>query len=153
MRTRAGEITVRATAVELLAKSLRPLPRGKREVLEDGSVREHGGVADPEFRYRQRYADLAVHPEIREVFRLRTRIVARIRHLLDEDGFLEVETPVLQPLYGGAAARPFVTHHNARYAVPADRRRAALPTIGRVRTDLRDRARLPERGHGSDAQS
>ncbi|MDH4132231.1 MAG: OB-fold nucleic acid binding domain-containing protein, partial [Gemmatimonadota bacterium] len=96
MRTRAGEVTVRASAVELLAKSLRPLPRGKREVLEDGTVRDHGGVADPEFRYRQRYADLAVHPEVREAFRLRTRIVARIRHLLDGAGFLEVETPILQ---------------------------------------------------------
>jgi len=112
MRTRAGEITVRATGLELLSKSLRPLPRGKREVLDDGSIREHGGVADPEFRYRQRYADLAVHPEVREVFRLRAKIVSRIRALLDEAGFLEVETPILQPLYGGAAARPFVTHHN-----------------------------------------
>jgi lysyl-tRNA synthetase class 2 len=112
MRTRAGEITVRVSGLELLSKSLRPLPRGKREVLEDGSIRAHGGVADPEFRYRQRYADLAVHPEVREVFRLRARIVSRIRVLLDEAGFLEVETPILQPLYGGAAARPFVTHHN-----------------------------------------
>ncbi len=113
MRTRAGEITVRATAVELLAKSLRPLPRPKREVLEDGTVRSHGGVADPEFRTRQRYADLAVHPEVREVFRLRSRVVTRIRSFLDQRDFLEVETPVLQTLYGGAAARPFVTHHNA----------------------------------------
>ena len=112
MRTRAGEITVRVSGLELLSKSLRPLPRGKREVLDDGSIRAHGGVADPEFRYRQRYADLAVHPEVREVFRLRARIVSRIRALLDEGGFLEVETPILQPLYGGAAARPFVTHHN-----------------------------------------
>ena len=112
MRTRAGEITVRVSGLELLSKSLRPLPRGKREVLDDGSIRAHGGVADPEFRYRQRYADLAVHPEVREVFRLRARIVSRIRALLDEAGFLEVETPILQPLYGGAAARPFVTHHN-----------------------------------------
>jgi lysyl-tRNA synthetase class 2 len=112
MRTRAGEITVRVSGLELLSKSLRPLPRGKREVLEDGSIRAHGGVADPEFRYRQRYADLAVHPEVRAVFRLRARIVSRIRALLDEAGFLEVETPILQPLYGGAAARPFVTHHN-----------------------------------------
>jgi lysyl-tRNA synthetase class 2 len=112
MRTRAGEVTVKATAVELLAKSLRPLPRPKREVQEDGSVRTHGGVADPELRYRQRYADLAVHPEIREVFRLRSRMVTRTRAFLDGRGFLEVETPVLQTLYGGAAARPFVTHHN-----------------------------------------
>jgi lysyl-tRNA synthetase class 2 len=113
MRTRAGEITVRVQGLELLSKSLRPLPRGKREVLADGSVRAHGGVADPEFRYRQRYADLAVHPEVREVFRIRARIISRLRALLDEAGFLEVETPILQPLYGGAAARPFVTHHNA----------------------------------------
>ncbi len=113
MRTRAGEVTVRATEVTLLSKSLKPLPRGKREVLEDGTVREHGGLADPEVRYRQRYADLAVHPEVREVFRLRSRIVTRVRSFLDARGFLEVETPVLQPLYGGAAARPFITHHNA----------------------------------------
>ncbi len=113
MRTRAGEVTVRAAEVTLLSKSLRPLPRGKREVLPDGSVREHGGLADPELRYRQRYADLAVHPEVRERFRLRSRIVSRIRAFLDGRGFLEVETPILQPLYGGAAARPFVTHHNA----------------------------------------
>ena len=73
-----------------------------------------GGLADPEVRYRQRYADLAVHPEVREVFRLRARaVVDRLRPFLDGRGFLEVETPVLQPLYGGAAARPFVTHHNA----------------------------------------
>jgi lysyl-tRNA synthetase class 2 len=113
MRTKAGEITVRASEVTLLSKSLRPLPRGKREVLPDGTVREHGGLADPELRYRQRYADLAVHPEVRELFRMRSRIVTRIRSFLDARGFLEVETPVLQPLYGGAAARPFVTHHNA----------------------------------------
>ncbi len=113
MRTRAGEVTVRAADVTLLSKSLRPLPRGKREVLPDGGVREHGGLADPELRYRQRYADLAVHPEVRELFRLRSRITTRIRGFLDARGFLEVETPVLQPLYGGAAARPFVTHHNA----------------------------------------
>jgi len=113
MRTKAGEVTVRASEVVLLAKSLRPLPRPKREVQEDGSVRTYGGVADPEFRYRQRYADLAVHPEVREVFRLRSRLVTRLRSILDARGFLEVETPVLQTLYGGAAARPFVTHHNA----------------------------------------
>jgi lysyl-tRNA synthetase class 2 len=113
MRTKAGEVTVRATAVELLAKSLRPLPRPKREVQEDGSIRTYGGVADPELRYRQRYADLAVHPEVREVFRLRSRVISRMRAFLDARGFLEVETPVLQSLYGGAAARPFITHHNA----------------------------------------
>jgi lysyl-tRNA synthetase class 2 len=113
MRTRAGEVTVRAGSVELLAKSLRPLPRGKVQVLDDGSTRTFGGLTDPEVRYRQRYADLAVHPEVRELFRLRARVVSYLRRFLDERGFLEVETPVLQPLYGGASARPFVTHHHA----------------------------------------
>jgi lysyl-tRNA synthetase class 2 len=72
-----------------------------------------GGLADAETRYRQRYADLAVHPEVREIFRTRARVISWLRRFLDERGFLEVETPILQPLYGGAAARPFVTHHNA----------------------------------------
>ena len=111
-RTRAGEITVRAEQLTLLAKSLRPLPRGKTRTGEEGST-TFGGLQDPEVRYRQRYADLAVHPDVREVFRLRSRAVSWIRRYLDEQGFLEVETPILQPLYGGAAARPFVTHHNA----------------------------------------
>ena len=111
-RTRAGEVTVRATALTLLAKSLRPLPRGKTQAGPDGAV-TFGGLQDPEVRYRQRYADLAVHPEVREVFRLRSKAVTWIRQYLDALGFLEVETPILQPLYGGAAARPFVTHHNA----------------------------------------
>jgi lysyl-tRNA synthetase, class II len=111
-RTRTGEVTVRATAVELLAKSLRPLPFGKEEVVDGVTVR-HSGFADPEQRYRQRYADLAVHPEVRALFRARSRMTTEIRRALDELGYLEVETPVLQPLYGGAAARPFVTHHNA----------------------------------------
>jgi lysyl-tRNA synthetase class 2 len=111
-RTRAGEITVRAEQLSLLAKSLRPLPRGKTRTGEEGTT-TFGGLQDPEVRYRQRYADLAVHPEVREVFRLRSRAVSWIRRYLDERGFLEVETPILQPLYGGAAARPFVTHHNA----------------------------------------
>lgn len=113
MKTRSGEVTVKASEVVLLSKSLKPLPRPKVEVLEDGSTRTHGGMADPELRYRQRYADLAVHPEVREVFRLRSKLVSRIRAFLDGRGFLEVETPILQPLYGGASARPFVTHHNA----------------------------------------
>ena len=111
-RTRAGEITVRAESVELLAKSLRPLPRGKTRSTEEGDV-TFGGLSDHEIRYRQRYADLAVHPEVREIFRLRARAVSWIRRFLDDRGFLEVETPILQPLYGGATARPFVTRHNA----------------------------------------
>lgn len=111
-RTKAGEITVRASEVILLAKSLRPLPRGKTQSTGDGPV-TYGGLQDPELRYRQRYADLAVHPEVRQIFVLRAIAVAFIRRFLDERGFLEVETPILQPLYGGAAARPFVTHHHA----------------------------------------
>jgi lysyl-tRNA synthetase, class II len=112
-RTRAGEVTVWVERVELLAKSLRPLPRGKTEARPDGSTVLHGGLTDPEVRYRQRYADFAVHPELREIFRIRARAIAFARRFLDDRGFLEVETPVLQPLYGGAAARPFTTHHRA----------------------------------------
>lgn len=111
-RTRMGEVTVRVESFELLAKSLRPLPRGKTQVTENG-VTTYSGLADPEVRYRQRYVDLAVHPEVREVFRVRARAIAYLRRFLDERGFLEVETPILQPQYGGAAARPFVTHHQA----------------------------------------
>jgi lysyl-tRNA synthetase class 2 len=111
-RTKAGEITIRASNIELLAKSLRPLPRGKTQTGPEGTV-TFGGLTDPELRYRQRYADLAVHPDVRHVFVLRAKATAFMRRFLDERGFLEVETPVLQPLYGGAAAQPFVTHHNA----------------------------------------
>jgi len=109
-RTRTGETTLRVESVELLAKSLRPLPRGKVQETDEGT-RVFGGLDDPELRVRQRYADLAVHPEVREVFRTRARIITGIRRFLDARGFLEVETPILQPIYGGAAARPFVTHH------------------------------------------
>ena len=108
-KTKTGEVTVRAKEITLLAKALRPPPMGK----EDAEGEQHGGLRDPELRYRQRYADLAVHPEVRAVFQLRTRVVSFIRRFLDGRGYLEVETPVLQPLYGGAMARPFVTHHNA----------------------------------------
>jgi len=111
-RTRTGEVTVRGTSVTLLAKSLRPLPFGKEEVVDGVPVR-HSGFSDPEQRYRQRYADLAVHPEVRALFRARSRMTTEIRRALDELGYLEVETPILQPLYGGATARPFSTHHNA----------------------------------------
>ncbi len=111
-RTKKGEVTVKADALTMLAKSLRPLPRGKTQTGPEGTV-TFGGLTDPELRYRQRYADLAVHPDVRHVFLLRARATAFIRRFLDARGFLEVETPVLQPLYGGAAAQPFVTHHNA----------------------------------------
>jgi len=112
MRTRTGEVTVRVATIEMLAKSLRPLPYGKEEVVDGQTVR-HSGFADPEQRYRQRYADLAVHPEVRSLFIARSRLISAIRSFLDGRGFLEVETPILQPLYGGAAARPFTTLHNA----------------------------------------
>ncbi|MDX2191881.1 MAG: lysine--tRNA ligase [Gemmatimonadales bacterium] len=112
-RTRTGEVTVRAERLVLLSKSLRALPRGKAQQQPDGSVTVFGGLQDAELRARQRYADLAVNPSVREAFRTRSRVVSWIRRFLDERGFLEVETPVLQPLYGGALARPFITHHNA----------------------------------------
>lgn len=110
-RTRTGEITLRVTSFRMLAKALSPLPAAKDEVV-DGKVVRHATLNDPEVRYRQRYADLAVNPEVREVFRTRAATIAAIRDFLDEHGFLEVETPILQPIYGGAAAKPFVTHHN-----------------------------------------
>jgi lysyl-tRNA synthetase class 2 len=113
-RTKTGEVSVRVASWTLLTKSLRPLPLGKVETdAATGERTVHSGFADQESRYRQRYADLAVHPEVREVFRTRTRVVSALRAFLDGEGFLEVETPVLQPLYGGASARPFVTHHHA----------------------------------------
>ena len=112
MRTRAGEVTVQVFELKLLAKALSPLPVIKEKVDEEGNVVRYGAFKDIETRYRQRYADLAVNPDVREVFRARARTVSAIRRFLDDEGFLEVETPILQPLYGGAAARPFVTYHN-----------------------------------------
>ncbi|MGD1996668.1 MAG: lysine--tRNA ligase [Anaerolineae bacterium] len=111
MRTRTGEITIQADHLRMLAKALTPLPWGKEQRTEDEVVR-YSALSDVEERYRQRYADLAVYPRAREIFRIRTRTIAAIRRFLNERGFLEVETPVLQPIYGGAAARPFITHHN-----------------------------------------
>jgi len=113
-RTRTGEVTVRVQNWTLLSKSLRPLPRGKTETdAETGERSTFSGFTDKEARYRQRYADLAVNPEVREVFRTRAKIISELRSFLDGEDFLEVETPALQPLYGGAAARPFLTEHNA----------------------------------------
>lgn len=112
MRTRAGEVSVRASEFKLLSKALSPLPVVKTQVDEAGNTTEYGEFSDVETRYRQRYADLAVNRDVRDVFRKRSKTINAIRHFLDDEGFLEVETPVLQPIYGGAAARPFVTHHN-----------------------------------------
>ncbi|MGD0005111.1 MAG: lysine--tRNA ligase [Anaerolineaceae bacterium] len=110
-RTRTGEITLRVTAFRMLAKAISPLPAAKDEVI-DGQIVRHATLNDPETRFRQRYADLAVNPEVRQIFRTRASIVKAVRQFFDEHDFLEVETPILQPIYGGAAAKPFVTHHN-----------------------------------------
>ena len=110
-RTRTGEATLQVQSFHMLAKAITPLPAAKDELV-DGQVVRHAGLTDPETRYRQRYADLAVNPEVREIFRARANTVRALRQFLDERDFLEVETPILQPIYGGAAARPFVTHHN-----------------------------------------
>jgi len=112
MRTKAGEISVRVADFVLLSKSLSPLPVIKQQKMDDGTVIEYGEFTDKEQRYRQRYADLAVNESVREVFRKRTRIIRAMQTFMDNEGFLEVETPILQPIYGGAAARPFTTFHN-----------------------------------------
>jgi len=112
MVTKTGEPSLRVTAWNLLSKSLSPLPIAKEEKQPDGTVTRYSAFTNPELRYRQRYADLAVNPEVREIFILRAKIIKAIREFLDDEGFLEVETPILQPIYGGAAARPFTTHHN-----------------------------------------
>ncbi len=111
-RTRSGEITLQVHDFRMLAKAITPLPAAKDETLPDGTVIRHVALEDPELRARQRYADLAVNPETRQVFRTRAAIVRALREFLEDHGFLEVETPILQPIYGGAAARPFVTYHN-----------------------------------------
>ena len=111
IRTRSGEISLQTTSIRMLAKAISPLPAAKEEVV-DGVTVKHTGLSDPEIRYRQRYADLVVNPEVRNIFRTRSKIVSALREFLDSHDFLEVETPVLQPIYGGAAARPFITHHN-----------------------------------------
>jgi lysyl-tRNA synthetase class 2 len=100
-RTKSGEVTVHVTSFQLAAKALHPLPE------------KWHGLKDIEIRYRQRYLDLIANPEVRDIFVKRSHIITAMRQFLDGQGFLEVETPTLQPIYGGAMARPFVTHHNA----------------------------------------
>jgi len=112
-RTKMGEVSVHAQSLSLLAKSLRPLPVAKEKTDEHGNRIVYDPFSDKELRYRQRYVDLIVNPEIRGIFVKRASIISSIRRFLDERRYLEVETPVLQPIYGGASARPFVTHHNA----------------------------------------
>ena len=112
MHTKTGELTVRASVIELLSKSIRPIPMPKVEE-KDGERIVHDEVTDKELRYRQRYLDLILNPKVAAVFQKRTLIFNTIRDYLRKEGFLEVETPTLQAVYGGANATPFVTHHKA----------------------------------------
>ncbi|HPR58110.1 MAG TPA: lysine--tRNA ligase [Bacteroidales bacterium] len=105
--TQMGETTIHVTDMKLLAKSLRPLP-----IVKEKDDKIYDAFADPDLRYRMRYVDLIVNPQVKETFRMRTKMINVIREYLSAKGYLEVETPVLQPLYGGAAARPFKTYHN-----------------------------------------
>ena len=110
-RTRTGEVSLRVNAWRLLSKAVSPLPVGKEQEV-DGKTIRYSAFSDVEERYRQRYADLAVNPEVRDLFRTRAKVISALRRYFEDHDFLEVETPILQPLYGGAAARPFTTHHN-----------------------------------------
>ncbi|WP_432709886.1 lysine--tRNA ligase [Pedobacter sp.] len=106
--TQTGEISIHVTDLKLLSKSLKPLPVVKRD--DDGNV--YDGFTDPELRYRQRYVDLTVNPGIKQIFINRSKVIKTMRNYFDEHGWMEVETPILQSIHGGAAARPFNTHHN-----------------------------------------
>ena len=107
--TQTGEMSLHVKKLEVLSKSLRPLPVVKKDA--DGKIYDQ--LTDPEIRYRQRYVDLVVNPEVKEIFRKRKRVISTMRNIFDDAGYMEVETPILQPIPGGAAARPFITHHNA----------------------------------------
>ncbi|MGF1671869.1 MAG: lysine--tRNA ligase [Balneolaceae bacterium] len=112
-KTQTGEITIHAEYFELLSKTIRPIPIPKEVENEKGEKVIYDAFSDKEQRYRQRYVDLLINPEVRNVFRKRTQMVQVMRNFINDHGYLEVETPVLQPVYGGASAKPFVTHHNA----------------------------------------
>lgn len=111
-RTKMGEISVHARNYELLSKSLRPLPVVKEKIDEKGNKHIYDPFADKELRYRQRYIDLVVNPNVKDIFIKRAKVINSIRMFLEQQNYIEVETPILQPLYGGAFARPFKTHHN-----------------------------------------
>ena len=110
--TQVGEISIHVTSFKILTKSLRPLPIVKETEDAEGNKKTWDAFTDPEQRYRQRYLDLIVNPEIKDTFRKRALLVNTIRNFLNKKGYLEVETPILQPIHGGAAAKPFITHHN-----------------------------------------
>jgi lysyl-tRNA synthetase class 2 len=110
--TQTGEKSIHAKSFTVLSKSLRPLPIVKETKDEQGNVHLHDAFTDPEQRYRMRYVDLVVNPQVRDAFVKRTKLVNSMREYLNKQSYLEVETPILQPLYGGAAAKPFKTHHN-----------------------------------------
>jgi len=110
--TKMGEISIHVNELQLLTKSLKPLPIVKEVKDEQGEVKTYDAFTDPEQRYRQRYVDLIVNPKVKETFKKRTQLINSIRNFLNDQGYLEVETPILQPIYGGAAAKPFKTHHN-----------------------------------------
>jgi len=112
-KTKTGEISIHVSNLTLLSKALRPIPIAKETIDEQGNKIIHDQFADKELRYRQRYLDLIVNPEIKYIFIKRSKLISSLRRFVDSFGYLEVETPVLQPLYGGASARPFMTHHNA----------------------------------------
>lgn len=111
MRTKTGEPSLKVTDFRMISKAITPLPAAKDVELEGEMIR-HATLTDPETRYRQRYADLAVNPHVREIFKARADVNRALRAFFDARDFLEVETPILQPIYGGAAARPFTTYHN-----------------------------------------
>ncbi len=112
-KTRSGEASLKVSGLVLLCKALRPLPIVKEQKQEDGTVKRYDELSDIELRYRQRYLDLLLNPRSRQVFQRRSLLVREMRRYLDDKGFLEVETPMMHPIHGGAAACPFVTHHQA----------------------------------------
>ena len=111
-KTQVGELSIHVTELKLLTKSLKPIPVVREVEDEEGNKKTYDALTDPETRYRQRYLDLIVNPQVKDAFVKRTKLVNSMRDYLADKGYLEVETPILQPLYGGAAARPFKTHHN-----------------------------------------